>query len=96
MKTGAEFTGEFFILLVSGVTVVMEYNRSKANDKKKDEQRQSHAKAEREALQSALHELDVRVKELEKQLRMDETKSIPSSIQQDPMVMPKKKRWSLW
>lgn len=89
MKTGAEFIGEFFILVVSGTTVVLEYNRSKAKDKEKEEKRRKDAKAEREALQAALHKLDVRVKELEKAL-MEEKKEASTSDHKTT------KRWGLW
>ncbi|GAX12416.1 hypothetical protein FisN_2Hh247 [Fistulifera solaris] len=88
MKTGAEFIGEFFILLVSGTTVVLEYNRSKAKDLEKEEKRIKASKAERDALQAALHKLDLRVKELERQLA-EEKKAQSSS----DMVM---KKWGLW
>jgi hypothetical protein len=90
MKTGAEFIGEFFILLVSGTTVVLEYNRSKAKDLEKEEKRIKASKAERDALQAALHKLDLRVKELERQLA-EEPKEKSSSV-----LVLEKKKWGLW
>lgn len=92
MKTGAEFIGEAFILLVSGTTVVLEYNRSKAKDLEKEEKRRKESKAERDALQAALHELDMRVKELERQLE-EEKKQDSAPLLLDQQT---KKKWGLW
>lgn len=65
LSTGAEFVGETFVLLVSGGTVVWEYNRSKAKEIQSAEEKRQVATNERRALQAKLHALDVRVQALE-------------------------------
>jgi hypothetical protein len=66
MKTGSEFVGESFILLVSGTIVVWEYTRSKAKEAAKLEEQRAIARTERQDLQRKLHALDVRLEALEK------------------------------
>jgi hypothetical protein len=66
MKTGSEFVGEGFILLVSGTVVVWEYTRSKAKETAKLEEQRAIARAERQDLQRKLHALDIRLEALEK------------------------------
>ena len=65
LSMGADFVGEFFILLVSGSTVVFEYNRSAEKTRRKEEKMRRVAAEERTALQKKLKALDVRVKALE-------------------------------
>ena len=65
LRTGAEFVGESFILLVSGGWLVWEYSRFKDKERSKEEALRAQAKAERDALQAKLHALDVCLKALE-------------------------------
>ena len=65
MSTGAEFVGESFILLVSGGTVVWEYNRSKEKERKKEAKIREEARQQREALKAKLVSLDKRIQALE-------------------------------
>ena len=54
MKLGAEFVGETFILLVSGGTVVWEYNRSKEKERSKEQALHDIATKERQQLTSTI------------------------------------------
>ena len=86
LSTGSEFIGEFFILFVSGGTVVWEYNRTQEKNRVAEQKQREKAAAERQALQAKLHALDVRVKALE-QVSQKNNASI-LSIGQEKYVPP--------
>ena len=65
LKTGAEFVGESFIVVVSGGIIVWEYNRSSNEKKEKDAASKAKAKAERDALHGQIASLEDRVLRLE-------------------------------
>jgi len=71
LSQGAEFVGESFVLLVTGGTVVWEYNRSKEKERVAEEKQIAIATAERKALQAKLHSLNIRVEALEAAARQD-------------------------
>ena len=89
MSTGADFVGESFILLVSGFTVVWEYNRSKEKEREKNEKQREQATQERLTLQAKLHALDVRVKALEQVIEKNSQSIL--SIGQEKYVPPDSK-----
>lgn len=65
ISLGADLVSETFLLTVSGTFLILEYNRSKAGERKKNEQHRAKVSAEAQALQAKLNTLDVRVKALE-------------------------------
>lgn len=65
VQIGSELVGESFILAVSAMTVLYEYNRGREKDAAKAEAKRAEAATERRELQRQLHALDVRLKALE-------------------------------
>ena len=82
LKTGAEFVGEAFIVVVSGGIIVWEYNRSSESNKRKEAKRRADEKAERDALHAKLDALDIRLLGLEESLQklQDESSSSSSAL----------------
>lgn len=69
LTNGADFVGEAFILLVSGTTVVWEYNRSKEKDRVKEEKRQRK-----------FNDLDARVQALETAAEKEQSEQEEASL----------------
>jgi hypothetical protein len=95
LATGAEFIGEGFILLVSGMIVVYEYQRSNASAAEKTRVQQAKAKAERDALNSSLKALDVRLQTLEALVKAN-SKLIALANQSPTPPQPVRYRWGIF
>mmetsp|Transcript_5060 Transcript_5060/g.6582 ORF Transcript_5060/g.6582 Transcript_5060/m.6582 type:complete len:235 (+) Transcript_5060:49-753(+) len=66
LTKGADLLGESIVFLISGVTVVYEYNRSKEKEKAKEAQKLKEIEDESDRLQGKLNALDARIHALEK------------------------------
>eukprot|EP00565_Helicotheca_tamesis_P005755 CAMPEP_0185728434 /NCGR_PEP_ID=MMETSP1171-20130828/3777_1 /TAXON_ID=374046 /ORGANISM="Helicotheca tamensis, Strain CCMP826" /LENGTH=233 /DNA_ID=CAMNT_0028397147 /DNA_START=51 /DNA_END=749 /DNA_ORIENTATION=+ len=69
MAKGADFLGESIVFLVSGSTVVFEYNRSKEKERIKEEKKHKVMQEESDRLQAKLNALDTRLVALEEVLK---------------------------
>ena len=74
MKTGAEFVGESFILLVSGGIIVWEYNRSNNEKKAKDIASKAKIKQEKQELNDKINDLETRLHQLEATVSLSKDK----------------------
>lgn len=97
MATGAEFVGEGFVLLVSGSIVVYEYNRSNQSAADKDREKQEKAKAERDALNTSLKALDVRLQRLEKVVQANSQQiALTNSTTEPTNGKPLQSKWGIF
>mmetsp|Transcript_8693 Transcript_8693/g.16567 ORF Transcript_8693/g.16567 Transcript_8693/m.16567 type:complete len:219 (-) Transcript_8693:183-839(-) len=65
VKEGAELVGETFVFSVSIGWLLYEYNNAAIKSREADEAKRAKATAEREALRTQLHAIDVRLEALE-------------------------------